>query len=123
MTDLVITADEPLESSLREERRLARRFPLRLECSYRVFNRHGVVAVGNGETVNISATGLFVSGTDLDHEGLRIEVAVRWPTNFVTLAVRGRIVRLDGSGAGVQMMRHAFVPRRSNPQLVASIVD
>jgi hypothetical protein len=119
----MITADVRPARSLGEERRLAQRFPLRLECSYRVFNRHGVVTAGNGETLNISATGLFVSGRDLDHEGLRIEIAVRWPTNLVTLAVRGRIVRLDDSGAAVQVIRHSFVPQRSNPQLVASIVD
>ena len=123
MTDTMITADGHLLRSLREERRFARRFPLRLECSYRVINRHGVVAIGNGQTMNISATGLFVSGSDLDHKGLRIEVAVRWPTNLVTLAVQGRIVRLDQSGAGVEVMRHSFVPRRSTPQRVASIVD
>lgn len=123
MTDLMITADGPLARSIREERRLARRFPLRLKCSYRVFNRHGVVATGKGEVTNISATGLFVAGSDLNYEGLRIELAVRWPANFVTLAVRGRIVRLEDSGAGVQVMRHSFVPRTSKPQLVASIVD
>jgi hypothetical protein len=117
-----ITTDVPLPIRMREERRSAPRFPLRLACSYRVFNRHGVVASGKGQTADISARGLFVSGSDLDHEGLRIDVAVHWPTNFVTLAVRGRIVRLEDSGAGVQVMRHSFVPKDQKRQPVASSV-
>ena len=123
MSDLSTVTDRPVARSLREERRSALRFPLRLECSYRVFNRHGFVTSGSGKTSNISATGLLLSGSNLEHEGLRIEVAVRWPSDSMTLAVRGRIVRLDHAGAGVQVMRHAFVPSKSKRLSVAASVD
>jgi hypothetical protein len=96
---------------------------LRLDCTYRIFNRQGSLATGSAKTANISASGLLLEGpNELGRPGSRIDLLLRWPADglFATLAMRGQIIRVDATGVGIRVMRHAFV--RSSSETGANLV-
>ena len=94
------------------ERRASRRFPLRLECFYRVFEDQRLVHNGTATTANISSSGLLLETSDVTEIDMRVDMSVRWPADavFGTLEARGKIVRVTESGVAIRVMRYDFTP-------------
>lgn len=106
------------------ERRSARRFPLRLDCIYEIFQEGRLQASGKATTANISTSGLLLQGAAGAQEGRRIHLVLSWPcgARSMSLAVSGRIVRADETGVGIRLLRHAFLPERASGSSVETLV-
>lgn len=95
------------------ERRTADRFPIEREVKYRVLSRRHVDEAGAGKTLNISSSGiLFSTERDLT-PGKQVEISVAWPAqlNNITplkLVARGRVVRVDGRKAALEIQHYEF---------------
>jgi len=80
------------------ERRLKRRFALRLDLHYKLLEREAIVAYGTGHTTNVSSGGIaFTTGNPLN-EGAFVELSIEWPVLLdghtpMRLVVYGRVVR------------------------------
>ena len=101
-----------------EDRRLHRRYPLRLHVHYKVLDWDVVTQTGSGTTVNISAHGiLFESARPLPDRG-EIVLEMAWPALLdgvrrLKLVVHGRIVRNEGKAIAVRFTAYDFHTKRS----------
>src|SRR5215469_10816791 len=87
------------------ERRTKRRFGMECEIRYRVLYRDEIVAVGSGNTINLSSCGVaFTTEHDLPL-GAFVEFSIAWPALLengcpLQLIGFGRILRsADGKAA------------------------
>jgi hypothetical protein len=100
------------------EKRNGRRFPLVLECEYRIFGQQHTISFGRAKTRNISKSGLLVSLSDPavggSLRGQWIELSLDWPVEpgSIDLILLGRIVRTEGSEVGVKIIRYGFARER-----------
>jgi hypothetical protein len=74
----------------------------------------------NGRTLNMSASGILVGGGETLLRGARVELMMDWPgllhgATGMRLVVFGEVVRSEGSGTAVRILRHEFraAPERS----------
>jgi hypothetical protein len=95
------------------DRRLDRRYDLKLELRWKLIRRRRLLDSGTGASVDLSSGGiLFDAGRPLPL-GLNIELSITWPvllrnTAPLQLVVSGRIVRSAGTRAAIQMVQHEF---------------
>jgi len=95
------------------DRRQDRRYPLHLDCRWKLIRRRRVLETGVGNTVDLSSGGLqFDAGRHLP-EGLNVEVSISWPVLLhsvapLQLVVSGRIVRARGRMVAVRTVQHEF---------------
>jgi hypothetical protein len=95
------------------ERRSDRRYDLRLEARWKLIRRRRVLDTGSGQTIDLSSGGLLLEAGRPLPVGLNVELSVSWPvllhnTAPLQLVVTGRIVRSEGSLAGIRMVQHEF---------------
>lgn len=94
-----------------EDRRRAIRFPLAMDLRY----RSGVQrdSWNQGQSINISSSGILIRTEDRFRKGMKIEVAIHWPKKLddripLQLIVQGRVVRVLRSGVAVEFQRFEF---------------
>jgi hypothetical protein len=97
----------------RTERRGASRFPIERALRLRVLSRKGDPGPGRGHTINISSTGIFFTSDSELTPGRRVELAISWPAQLnetcaLKLVARGRVIRVDGSKAAIEIQQYEF---------------
>lgn len=95
------------------DRRQSDRFPIEREVRYRVLNKRGGEEVGEGNTVNISSSGVLFTSKHLLLPGRRMELAISWPAQLnnqvpLKLVARGRVVRFDDGRAAIEIQQYEF---------------
>jgi c-di-GMP-binding flagellar brake protein YcgR len=95
------------------ERRGAKRMSVALELQYRLLNKRNGNTEGIGQTLNMSSSGVLFTTSQTLQPGRRLEVAITWPAQLnaqcgLKLVARGRVVRLVGNSAALEMIRHEF---------------
>jgi len=96
-----------------EERRSARRYPVRLPVQWKLKQGKGAAAAGIGATMNLSSKGILIeTGRDLP-VGRALELSVSWPCLLLgavalQLLVIGEIVRVERGCVAVRMLHHEF---------------
>ncbi len=95
------------------DRRLNRRYDLRLDLRWKLVRRKKVVDQGTGATHDLSSGGVsFEAGRPLSH-GLTAELSISWPALLdgvspLQLVISGRVVRSDGGRIAIRIARHEF---------------
>lgn len=110
---------EGLSASLRIERRLRVRYPVRLSARYRSLDPIGKLD-GVGTTVNISSSSLLLACQHEIPVGTRMEVMLDWPSLLestipLQLATVGRVTRSGPSTFAIEFERYQFRTMRSRP--------
>jgi c-di-GMP-binding flagellar brake protein YcgR len=98
---------------MNNERRRARRFPLRREARYTILEprkRHTSVSA---ETLDISSGGMCLRCTEALALGSRVDVAVSWPAVLengcrLKLVARARVMWRSHDLVGLMIERHEF---------------
>ncbi len=97
------------------DRRSGRRFPIRLEVTYRMFMRENrrIVSRGKAQTLDISRTGVLLNPRVQQPAGTAAELTIEWPPASpddipLQLRVVGSVVRSDERGTAVRIRRHRF---------------
>ena len=95
------------------DRRFKRRFPLRMGIWYRPAGLSLPVNWTEGESLNLSSTGVLFSGRDAVLPGQKIEALVDWPARLnargdLRLALEGFIVRSADEKAAMRVDRYEF---------------
>jgi hypothetical protein len=86
-----------------DDRRSHRRYPIVLEVECKVLNKHQVVELGSGVTLNISSTGVLFELNDTLRSTGAIELTLHWPflldgVRPLRLVIKGRVIRNHGDG-------------------------
>jgi hypothetical protein len=108
----------PTLVSTPEDRRLHRRYPIRLQCQYALLDESVRKQTGSGRTMNISTSGiLFETDRPLPGRG-EIVLEMVWPALLdgvrrLKLVVHGRIVRSEGNAIAVRFTAYDFHTKRS----------
>ena len=102
------------------DRRQADRFALEREVKYRVLNKRGGEEAGEGNTINISSSGVLFTSKHILLPGRRMELAINWPAQLnnqipLKLVARGRVVRFEGGYAAVEIQQYEFRTQSSGP--------
>ena len=95
------------------DRRQADRFSLEREVKYRVLNKRGGEEAGEGNTLNISSSGVLFTSKHMLLPGRRMELAISWPAQLnhqvpLKLVARGRVVRFEEGRAAVEIQQYEF---------------
>ncbi|PWU05705.1 MAG: hypothetical protein C5B51_13905 [Terriglobia bacterium] len=98
------------------ERRAKGRYPVTLDVRYTVSRGPCIVETGVGRSVNLSSGGMFFEAAHALSVGQNIELSMTWPAllhgvTALRLHATGRIVRVQGRYAAVQIESHQFRTR------------
>ena len=98
-----------------DDRRVGRRYDLKLELSWNLMWGRRVLDGGTGTSVNLSSGDiLFDAGRTL-RRGRKVELFISWPvllhdTVPLQLIISGRILRRSGTCAAIQIGQHHIWP-------------
>ena len=104
----------PLSSSAQgTDRRASDRFPMEREIKFRVVNRKAGEETGVGKTMNMSSHGVMFHTEHSLLPGRRLEISINWPAQLnntcpLKLVAKGRIVRVEGGRAAVEIQQYEF---------------
>ena len=95
------------------DRRASERFPIARELRYRVLSKRTNEEGGEGQTVNMSSSGLLFRAGQMLLPGRRVEVAVSWPAQLnnkcaLKFVARGRVVRFNDGHVAIEIQQHEF---------------
>ena len=95
------------------DRRLDRRYPVKVALEYRIVIRKRKVVTGIGGTVDISSGGVLIQTANSLPRGVTVELVIAWPARLnhtvaLKLHVTGQTVRTEGSCTAVVIRRHMF---------------
>jgi hypothetical protein len=95
------------------ERRKSRRFPIRCKLQFKMLSKRSAILGGNGETVNISSSGLLFTSDCDPPVGSRVELSIDWPVQLnekclLKLVAQGRIIRHESNKFAVKISSHEF---------------
>jgi hypothetical protein len=95
------------------ERRRSRRFLIKCKVQCRIAGEEVGTGTVDGETINISSSGLLFTSKGRLKLGRRIELAISWPALLnhdcpLKLVARGRVVRNDEGCGAIEIERHEF---------------
>jgi hypothetical protein len=93
--------------------RAHRRYRISLPVEYKWILRGKVAHLGSGTTVDISSGGVCFQSEERPPANGQIEIALNWPFLLegvcaLKLLMRGRVVRSDGRGIAVAVLKHEF---------------
>jgi len=103
------------------DRRLDRRYDLRLTVRWKLVRGKRILETGKGTTLDLSSSGvLFETDRQLPSGG-NIELSICWPVLLhnvapLQLVISGRVVRVAGSRTAIRMTQHEFRTSRPNPE-------
>ena len=100
------------------DRRGAKRMSIERDVQYRLINRRDGECEGNGQTLNMSSSGVLFTTQETLLPGRRMELAISWPAHLdnkcaLKLVARGRVVRFEGNAAALEIMQHEFRTKSS----------
>ena len=106
-------------STIRVERRLRARYPVRLLARYRTLDQANALA-GFGATVNMSSSSLLVTSQHEIPLGAQMEVVVNWPSLLestipLQLITSGQVIRTEPSHFVIEFARYEFRTMRTRP--------
>jgi hypothetical protein len=110
------------------ERRLKSRYPLELNVRYQTLGAAGPVA-GNGQTINMSSSGMLLACPRTIPEGTRVKIFVEWPsllngTTPLQLITVGTVVRCTSIGVSIVFESYQFrTMGRARPANVQQMPD
>lgn len=83
------------------------------DVRFRVMTKRNQEDVGAGRTINMSSNGVLLVTDQAVLPGRRIELSISWPAQLnatcpLKLVARGRIVRVDGGKAAVEIHQYEF---------------
>ena len=95
------------------ERRASDRFPMDRDVRFKVMNKKTGEEVGGGKTLNMSSGGVLFHTENNLLPGRRLELTISWPAQLnntcaLKLVARGRIVRVEGGKAAVEIQQYEF---------------
>jgi hypothetical protein len=95
------------------DRRVDRRYGIRLDVKWKLIRRRRVLDSGSGKTVDLSSGGLLFDPGQHLPVGLDVELSITWPVMLYNVAplqlvVSGRIVRVDERNIAVRTVHHEF---------------
>lgn len=95
------------------ERRLKVRFPLRRELRYKVLEDDRIVASGEGESLDVSSSGIAMAIDQQLTQGAFVEVSVSWPVLLdascpMRFIVFGRVVRTEAAKTVCSIDKYEF---------------
>jgi hypothetical protein len=100
---------------VRRNRRAAERFPLTMKVAYSFFRgrERYVLLRGEGQTIDMSRTGISLRTEQACPTGAVAELLVEWPTpradsERLQLRVFGSVVRCDERATAIRFFRHEF---------------
>ena len=104
------------------DRRINRRYGIRLDVGWKLIHRQRVLETGSGYTIDLSSRGILFDAERPLRSGLDVELHISWPALLhdavaLQFVVFGRIVRAEGNRAAIRTLscefRTARVPRES----------
>jgi hypothetical protein len=103
--------DEAIQDA--NERRTSRRFPLRLAIRYRWLGSSNGADWANGESLNISSSGLLFTTSGTLAPGQAVEAFIAWPVWLdkripLKLVIRGPVVRNASDQSAIRFERYEF---------------
>ena len=117
---------EELITKIPGDRRRRRRYPLRLEVTFRIVTRGYICQTGTGTTRDVSSVGIaFATETPLN-PGSSIELSLAWPMHLpngcpLQLLIFGKVTRAADGVTAVRVQRYEFRTRaQSNVRTMAS---
>jgi hypothetical protein len=110
----------------REDRRSGRRFPIVLPVTYRVLRVGFTTEINNGETLNISSSGVAFTTRKSLLADTPVELSVDWPAMLdgalpLRLVIRGYVVRTDGDFVALSIESYQFRTRKIPPADVSKL--
>jgi PilZ domain len=98
------------------DRRFHHRYPIAADLEYRAIGSDGSLLRGSGQSINLSASGVFFQSKQVLPPGTRIELTIAWPVRLnnvlaLNLCVSGRVSRSDGISHAVRIREHEFCIR------------
>jgi hypothetical protein len=98
------------------DRRGTDRMDIEQDVRYRVLNKREPELEASGKTVNISSSGVLFTTDQNLVPGRRMELSINWPAQLdnkcaLKLVARGRVVRLEGGRAALEILQHEFRTR------------
>ena len=107
-------------------RRAAERFPMSRDLRYKVLNKRGNDEAGEGQTINMSSSGLLFTAAQMLLPGRRVEVSVSWPAQLnnscaLKLVAQGRVVRFENGRVAVEIQKHEFRTAGNNKATLAAV--
>lgn len=108
------------------ERRTKTRFPIRRELRYKLLENDTIVAVGSGETLDLSSCGVGLAVDQQLTPGAFVEISISWPvlldqTCPMRLIVFGRVVRSEIGKAGCTVDKYEFRTQARRLQLATPV--
>ena len=99
--------------NLQADRRHSDRFPIQCEVRYRLMSKRIGEQAGEGNTLNMSSSGVLFTSDHLLLPGRRVELAIRWPAQLnnkvpLQLVARGRVVRFEEGRAAIEIQQYEF---------------
>jgi hypothetical protein len=105
------------------DRRAARRYGISLHLKWKLIRRRRVLDSGEGQTLDISSSGMMLEIGKPLPVGFQVELSIAWPVLLhdaspLQLSVRGHIARSEGGRTAIRVARHEFrtVARASERQ-------
>ena len=110
---IVCHANVSHDRFMTNERRRARRFPLRREARYTILEPHKKNLPVGTQTLDMSSGGMCLRCKDAPALGSRMDVAVSWPAVLengcrLKLVARGRVMWRSNDAVGLMIERHEF---------------
>jgi len=108
------------------ERRAKLRFPMRRELRYKLLEENTIIAAGNGETVDMSSSGVAFSADQRLKPGSFIELSISWPVLLdqncpMRLIVFGRVQRSSDEKAVCSIDKYEFRTQARTFQTTAPV--
>ncbi len=95
------------------DRRVARRYDIRLNVKWRLVRRRKVLDTGEGWTVDISSSGMQIQTGKPLPAGFQVDLSISWPVLLhsvspLQLTVSGRVARSEGEFTAIRISKHEF---------------
>jgi hypothetical protein len=103
------------------EHRSHLRYSLKLDVRFRVARSDQVCS---GKIVDIGSGGVCFSCAEVLPGGTKVQMAIDWPVLLsdgtgMQLRVTGRVLRQDRRGTAIEILRHEFHTRKTQPDQIA----
>lgn len=103
-------SSEHAVAPVEDDRRVHRRYPIALDCEYKMSNRK---AGGACRTINISSGGMLLQARETLSVRGQVDLSIRWPYELddgcpLRLQVTGQVVRIEGGRFAVKIKRYEF---------------
>ena len=108
------------------DRRNKARFPFQRELRYKLLEQDTIVASGNGETLDMSSSGVAFDAKQPLKEGSFVELSISWPVLLdescpMRLIIFGRIVRSSQEKTVCTVDKYEFRTQSRSFQVAAPV--